>query len=131
MKKIPTLILALALAAPFTGTPAWAHDQEEHAHNAPHGGVVRTAGKYHVEVVPKGSSVDIYLLDGKEATLPIRNVTLKVTGMTKAKKKLDVQPKPAQDHFTAAVPAGSLAGATLIVTMRRGEETISARFALK
>ncbi len=131
MKKILTLTLALALTAPFLGTLACAHDQEDHAHKAPHGGIVRTSGKYHVEVVPKGTSVDIYLLDDKEATLPIQNVTLKVTGMTKAKKKLDVQPKPAKDHFTASVPAGSLAGATLVVTMRRGEETISARFALK
>lgn len=131
MKKILTLILALTLVAPFAGTPVWAHGQEEHAHKAPHGGVVRTSGKYHLEVVPKGTSVDIYLLDENEATLPIQNVTVKVTGLTKAKKKLDVQPKPAKNHFTAAVPAGSLAGATLIVTMRRGEETISARFALK
>lgn len=130
MKKTLVFTLALALAAPFAGAPAWA-DQEGHSHKAPHGGIVRTSGQYHVELVPKGTSVDIYLLDGKEATLPIQNVTVKVTGMTKAKKKLDVQPKPAKDHFTAAVPAGSLAGATLIVTMRRGEETISARFALK
>ena len=128
MKKTLALtLLALALA----GTPAWSHGKEEHAHKAPHGGVVRTSGKYHVEVVPKGNSVAIYLLDDKEATLPIQNVTVKVTGLTKAKKKLDVQPKPAKDHFTAAVPAGSLAGATLVVTMRRGEETISARFALQ
>jgi hypothetical protein len=126
-KTLVHTLLALALA----GTSAWAHGKEEHAHKAPHGGIVRTSGKYHVEVVPKGTAVDIYLLDEKEAKLPIQNVTVKVTGLTKDKKKLDVQPKPAKDHFTAAVPAGSLSGATLVVTMRRGEETISARFALK
>ncbi|HVR95132.1 MAG TPA: hypothetical protein VMW27_00855 [Thermoanaerobaculia bacterium] len=127
MKK--TLVLTLVLA--LVGTLACAHDQEDHTHKAPHGGIVRTAGKYHVEVVPKGTSFDVYLLDDHEATLPIRSVTVKVTGLTKDKKKLDIQPKPIEDHFTAAVPAGSLAGATLVVTMRRGEETISARFALK
>ncbi len=40
-------------------TTAFAHDEK-----GPHGGAVEHAGAYHVELVAKGTSVEVFVLDG-------------------------------------------------------------------
>jgi hypothetical protein len=43
-----------------------------HAHEASgqHGGRVADAGKYHVELVAKGETVDVFVMDGEQKPLP-------------------------------------------------------------
>lgn len=55
------LLTSLVLAA----APVCAHETA-----GKNGGRVTDAGKYHVELVAKGQTVDVYLLDGSEKPLP-------------------------------------------------------------
>jgi len=61
--KLSTLALAGILLA---AAPAYAHE----AGNGPNGGRVADAGKYHVELVAKDKTVDVYVLDGSEKPVP-------------------------------------------------------------
>ncbi len=56
-----------------------AHTQKEHHHDAPHGGQMATAGKYHLElVVQEHKTVQVYLYDeaSKPMTVPTPEATL-------------------------------------------------------
>lgn len=49
--------------------------QKDHAHASPHGGVVKTAGDYHIEMVMAGDKISFYVLDANEKTLSNKGVT--------------------------------------------------------
>jgi hypothetical protein len=51
--KTVALLAALVMAA-----PAWAHDAK-----SLHGGRIVFAGNFHVEMVAKGDTIDVYLID--------------------------------------------------------------------
>ena len=51
-------MLGATLLASVACTAAWAHDPKPQ-----HGGSVVVAGNYHVELVAKGTQVEVYLLD--------------------------------------------------------------------
>ncbi|UYZ61344.1 heavy metal-binding domain-containing protein [Hymenobacter latericus] len=138
MKILQVLAAALLLAAPLTvaaqhshkpGTAAHGHKAagETHAHKSPHGGTVRTAGKYHIELVQQAGQVHVYLLDAKENALPLERTTgtamlLSTTGQTAS-----VKLTPAGDHLVAAVPAGTTLR-TAIVSLKANGSSLSARF---
>ena len=138
MKISQILAAALCLAAPLTvaaqhshqlGTAAHGHQApgESHAHKSPHGGTVRTAGKYHLELVQQARELHVYLLDANEKTLPLARTTgtamlLSTTGKTTA-----VKLTPAGDHYVAAVPAGTTLR-TAIVSVKANGSSLSARF---
>jgi hypothetical protein len=137
--KLP-LILAAALVAATSfsaqaqhsykpGAAAHGHKAagETHAHTSPHGGVVRTAGNYHVELVLAGNQMTVYLLDGQEKTLPSQGLTgtaMVQQGGKTASVKLAAA---GLNQLRATLPAGATP-TTAIITLRRGTETINARF---
>lgn len=131
MKFSQLLLAAALLAAPLSLSAQ--HGQghnaagETHAHSAPHGGIVRTAGKYHVELVLKNGQMTAYLLDGKEQVLANKGLT--GTAMVlQGGKTTNVTLTPyGDDQLRAALPAGATP-TTAILTLRRGSETINARF---
>ncbi|AYA39082.1 hypothetical protein D3Y59_18020 (plasmid) [Hymenobacter oligotrophus] len=137
MKFVRSLLAITLLAAPLSlfaqhthqARAAHSHNAagETHAHTAPHGGIVRTAGKYHVELVLAGSQMTVYLLDGNEQTLATKGLT--GTAMVlQGGKTASVPLAPYGDNqLRGALPAGATP-TTAIITLRRGGETISARF---
>ena len=119
---------------PHDDTPAaapggdHAHGAEAHAHKAGrHGGVVQSAGAYHLEVALSKAGLMVFLLDGSEADLPVTGVTGKVLVATKdGKPPVDATLEPMGTHLVAAVtPAGPWAA---VVTLTIEGKTVTARF---
>ncbi len=68
MKKMYFTMLLAVLAA--FGSYA-----QDHKHGSPHGGTVKSAGDYHIEISVKDGMVMAYLLDGKEKAMKNTGVT--------------------------------------------------------
>ncbi|WP_426492500.1 heavy metal-binding domain-containing protein [Hymenobacter sp. 102] len=111
------------------GTAAHGHQAvgETHAHTSPHGGIVRTAGTYHIELVPQPTQLHVYLLDAKEATVATAGTTGTVMLLTTAGKTSTGTLTPSGDHFVVAVPAGTKVR-TAIVSLKAKGKSLSARF---
>lgn len=50
-------------------------DKPAHAHQAPHGGIVKSAGDYHIELVDQGNKLRVYLLDTRERAISLKGVS--------------------------------------------------------
>ena len=135
-----SLILAAALVATASfsaqaqhshkpGAAAHGHKAagETHAHRAPHGGTVRTAGQFHIELVQHSDEVHVYLLDAKEATVATAGTTGAVTLLSTANKTSRVALTPTGDYFVAKMPAGAQLR-TAIVSLNSNGKSLSARF---
>ena len=72
MKKL-TILMVVMLIASFTTFAQ--HSGGDHKHGSPHGGTVKSAGDFHIEVVVKDGMVMAYLLDGKEKAMVNTGVT--------------------------------------------------------
>ena len=72
MKKLIVLFVMMLLA--FATTFAQ-HGGGDHKHGSPHGGIVKSAGDFHIEVTVKDGMVMAYLLDGKEKAMANAGVT--------------------------------------------------------
>ncbi|MFZ6024473.1 MAG: hypothetical protein ACOYVG_08485 [Bacteroidota bacterium] len=68
MKKMYLTVLLAVLAV--LGVNA-----QDHKHGSPHGGTVKSAGDFHIEVAVKDGMVMAYLLDGKEKAMTNTGVT--------------------------------------------------------
>ena len=101
---------------------------EAHQHKAPHGGMVRTAGAYHVELVQDEKGYKVYLLDAKEKTLPVTDLSGKATCLTTAKKKMELELTAAGDHMVLQTDPEILEGGTVVIAIHKGDESISAKF---
>lgn len=120
-------ILAVIILSLVTGGLVYAAG-EAHQHKAPHDGMVRSAGDYHVELVQDEKGYKVYLLDAKEKTLPMTDLTAKATCLTKDKKKMEMELTAAGDHMVLETDPEALEGGTVIVAIRKGGESISAKF---
>ncbi|WBO86791.1 heavy metal-binding domain-containing protein [Hymenobacter yonginensis] len=138
MRISSVLASALLLATPLSivaqhsytpGTAAHGHKAagETHAHASPHGGTVRTAGKYHLELVQQAGQLQVYLLDDNEKTLPVTRATGTAMLLSAAGKTSSVKLLPTGNHLVAAVPAG-LTLRTAIVSLNANGSSLSARF---
>ena len=138
MKISQILAAALLLAAPLTAAAQHTHKPgaaphshkaagETHAHKSPHGGTVRTAGKYHIELVQQAGQVHVYLLDGQENALPLDRTTGTAMLLSTAGKTSTVRLTPTGDHLVAAVPTGTTLR-TAIVSLKANGSSLSARF---
>ncbi|AHJ96849.1 heavy metal-binding domain-containing protein [Hymenobacter swuensis] len=138
MKILHVLAAALLLAAPLSaaaqhshkpGTAAHGHQAagETHAHQSPHGGIVRTAGKYHLELVQQAGQLHVYLLDGNEKALPVAGATGTAMLLSTTGKTTSVKLTPTGDHLLAAMPAGTTLR-TAIVSLKANGSSLSARF---
>ncbi|MBX0293178.1 hypothetical protein K3G63_22225 [Hymenobacter sp. HSC-4F20] len=132
---LPALLLLMApvsLVAQHThkpGTASHSHQAagENHAHTSPHGGIVRTAGSFHIELVQQPTQLHVYLLDAKEATVTSAGTTGSVMLLTTANKTSTVTLLPKGDHLVATVPAGTKVR-TAIVSLKASGKTLTARF---
>ena len=124
------ILTVVGVAALVIALPSIASEGETHAHKAPHGGMVKSAGKFHIELVKTGTGFEAYLLDEKESTLPVEGVSGKATCLTKTKTKLELDLAPEKDHMVIKTEPETLEGGTVIVALRRSGESISAKFNL-
>ena len=137
MKKLLVLLATGLLLAPAAyaqhdhaahGDKPAATPGESHAHKAPHGGMVRTAGDYHIEVVAKPGQLTVYLLDGKEGVTANKGVTGSATVQTTDNKSATMTLTPAGDeHFVAKLADGATAR-TAVISFQVKDKTISAIF---
>jgi hypothetical protein len=109
------------------GTAPHSHrtGKETHGHRSRYGGLVRTTGPYHIEMVQQ--ELLVYLLDPQGA--PIMNERTNGYAMlqTADGKTSQVPLAPVEDHFLVAVPAGSTLR-TAVVHMKASGRTLSARY---
>ena len=101
---------------------------ETHAHMAPHGGVVRSASPYHMELVRQTASLDIYLLGTKMSAVPNKGATgsvmVQLANNTTSTVPLALA---GDDHFSAKLPTGAKVR-TAIITLNADGKTINGRF---
>ncbi len=108
--------------------PAAASEGDDHGHDAPHGGTVKTAGGGHLELVVDGRELKVYPLDGEEAGLPVTAIAgAQTIVQPQSGSAQTVALAPMGDHLMGTVPAGVTAY-TAIVTVPVAGETRSARF---
>ena len=106
---------------------------QEHHHEAPHGGEVATVDNYHFEMVVVDSlgAAFIYLLDGNEKTLPIKNISGKAIFLFPDKTKQTVDLLGQEDHFIAQPDSADMEEFTLVVTLSIDGKNKSGRFKYK
>lgn len=107
-----------------------------HTGTGPHGGPLADAGPYYVELVVKGSDLQIFVFDEKTST-PVGTVGATGTAVVLVGTKEDkfaLQPvagnKPG-DEMDGKAPASIGAGARIVVLVQMpGKPSVVARFAI-
>ncbi|MEQ1661691.1 MAG: hypothetical protein ABL877_03255 [Thiobacillus sp.] len=118
---------AAALLACLAGNALAHTDSWFDTHATPNGGQVRMAGPYHLELMPPGNEVVVYVTDHGDTKIPTAGWNAHIITLTKG-KKTRILLKPAGDNKLvgkARLQAG--AQAVLNVSPKAGEE-YSARF---
>jgi hypothetical protein len=98
------IILGAAALATWTlgaaASPARAHDTK-----GPNGGRVTDAGKYHVELVGKGTRLEVFLSDANDAPLPATGFkALAILVIEGKAQRIPLQPE-GTDRLTGTAPA--------------------------
>ena len=140
--RILPLALAMALSNLVSMAPVQAHEGHDHAgghapaaapdhdhhHDSVHGGIVRTAGDHHLELVPSRKTFSLWIQDGEQHDLPVKGaqgkLIVKMAGQTAQVFVLH----PAGDHLEAAVNFPSGGHMPAIVQVSFEGERLSARF---
>lgn len=127
MKKLTILMVGMLMAS-FTTFAQ--HSGGDHKHGSPHGGTVKSAGDFHIEVAVKDGMVMAYLLDGKEKAMANTGVTATAV----------IQMADGQTSNVTLAPSGKEAFMYMldktkkynkaIVTFVSGSKTASATFEL-
>ena len=110
-----------------TAAPTYQATGETHAHPSPHGGVVHTAGAYHIEAVQQGPLLAVYFFDGKMQ--PLSNQQLTGTALVERGGQPTSLPlKPTgTDRLQTALPHDP-APTAVTVQLRYNGQAVSARF---
>ena len=96
------LIIAAVLAAPLIMfQPAWAHtDEQLDTMSSPHGGQVRAAGPYHLELVVKDRELVLYVTDHASQEIKTDGGEGKANiQQDKAGSKITVKLEPSQQNI--------------------------------
>jgi hypothetical protein len=92
IKGIAAFVLCLIVALP---TPVFAHTDEHFDHvKTPHGGQMRMAGPFHLELVVQGDAVVVYVSDHADAEMATAGASGVATVVT-GKDKVEVPLAPA------------------------------------
>jgi len=70
-----TFLLSMALILADTVSVTARHGAGGQKHTSPHGGTVKTAGNYHLELLQKNGVLTVYLLDANEKLMPVAGAT--------------------------------------------------------
>lgn len=130
MKKTMTGFVLGAMLA--VSLPAWAHTEEYFdSIEAPHGGQLRTAGPYHLELVAKDGEFTLYVTDHVDNKINTDGGMGKVTIQTgKTKARTQVELRPAGDNTLKGAGDLSVKPETVIIVFIRLPEraAYAARF---
>lgn len=129
-KSIVSVLISVTLAVPML---AGAHSEEYFdSINAPHGGKMRMAGPYHLELVAKEKEVLLYVMDHADTEISTEGGVGKAIIQTgKAKPKNPIKLESAGGNTLRGAGNFSLTRETVITIFLKlpGHEAQSARFA--
>lgn len=145
MRRKISLALCIVIAALWIAQPAISHaeekektsekkehehkaSQEGHSHKAPHGGMVITVDKYHYEMAVEPDTLRVYLLDEKEQTLPISEVTGNAIIHIPGQKPQTVTLTASRDHLSATVNLEGAEKFVALVSLKIDGKTRVGRF---
>lgn len=120
-------------------SPALAHNGEhhegiqpgeKHAHHAPHGGLIRTVGHHHLELVVAPDSLTVYVLDNKMNVEPASG-TGKAILQVPGKGKQTVALSAMNDHLMGSASLKDVASFVAVVTVPVEGKPQSTRFVYK
>lgn len=112
---------ALATAASWGATlPARAHDAK-----GPNGGQLTDAGKYHVELVGKGTRLEVFVSDANEKPLPATGFKgLAILVIDGKPQRIPLQPEGA-DRLTGTAPAPLASPAKGVLQLTAPDGTVA------
>jgi hypothetical protein len=85
-------VIAFA-ASILAATAASAHGPSRGSSKGPNGGAVSHAGNYHVELVAKGTSVDVFVTDAKDRPVPAERMKATAILLVKGKsQRIELEP---------------------------------------
>jgi hypothetical protein len=130
MTRRRIILGAAALATALTGT-LWASTPPASAHDSkgPNGGWVTDAGKYHVELVGKGTRLEVFVSDAKDAPLPATGFkALAILVIEGKSQRIALQPE-GTDRLTGTAPAPLSSSPKGVVQLTAPDGTVAqARF---
>ena len=125
MKKIIMLFAIILISKSLVYA-----QKENHKHGSPHGGIVKTAGDYHLEIKTHGGMLMVYLLDGTEKSLAIGNATANATLQTEDGQLVNLSlPSNKKDGFMAMIDKNKKFHKAIITVLFKGK-TATATFDL-
>lgn len=130
MKKYLTNVVFLGLLALCTGG-VWAHSDEYLATaKAPHGGQLRTAGPYHLELVAKDGELRLYVTDHMDNEILTKHGSGKANVIDKDGNKVSVTLVPVFANFMKGTGEFTITPETVVsvFVVLEGAQTQAARF---
>lgn len=128
-KSLATVLMSATLAVSL---PAAAHSEQHFdSTTTPHGGQMRMAGPYHLELVTKEKEIVLYVTDHGDNAIPTESGVGKASIQAgKAKPKTSINLAPAGDNMLKGAGDFSVTPETVIVVFLKlpGHEAQSARF---
>ncbi len=130
---IKSMAVVLVSATLAVSLPASAHTEEYFdSHAAPHGGQMRMAGPYHLELVSKEKEIVLYVADHADNKISTEGGVGKATFQVgKAKPKNTIQLEPAGDNMFSGTGDFTITPETVVVVFIKlpEQEAQSVRFA--
>ena len=128
-RSMATVLISAALVVSL---PAGAHTEEYFdSINAPHGGQMRMAGPYHLELVAKEKEIVLYVMDHADQKISTEGGIAKATiQIGKAKSKTSIKLEPAGENTLKGTGDFAVTPQSLIVVFLKlpEHEAYSARF---
>lgn len=129
MKTIPLFIALLFLSlAPVLAQHQ--HGAGDHKHGSPHGGMVKSAGNYHLELLQKAGGLTVYLLDANEKPMSVAGATATALLQTADGKVTTLKLAPTGPQAFSAMPDQTKAFRKAIVNVSVKGQSASASFDL-
>lgn len=106
------------------------HGTSDHKHASTHGGIVKTAGTYHLELLQQAGALTVYLLDANQKTLLVTRASATALLQTADGKVTTIKLSPtAKNQFVATLDKAKTFH-KVVVTVALGGKTVSASFDL-
>ena len=123
--KIVTAVLVGIFFA-VSGSIVSAHEgHDHHQEKGPHAGEIVMVGSYHYEMLVKPAEIDLYVLDKKLQTLPLKGIegSLQLQLANNVNKEIPLI--PVGDYFKAAVDLGAVKSFIAVATLKiDGKENV-------
>ncbi len=106
------------------------HGAGEHKHSSPHGGTVKSAGNYHLELLQKDGGLTVYLLDAAEKPMAVAGASATALLQTADGKVTTLKLAPTGPQQFSVIPDKTKSFRKAIVNVSVKGQTASASFDL-